>query len=213
MHRTTIGWNELFNDLAKLGDKLILNDGCKFFMSDPAERFGSPHLMFRTISYLGFLVMICLSTISFVSKVCTPHAQCWFFFRNSSCCSLDLFCSRFEVGVGHLLQEPIFLCELCLSCSPNQLHWNRMTETMEEEMTVETCRSSTFHQRNVDHVRLRRYPLSLSTPPCGDHSHRIPPNRSAVPVFSQSLQLCDNRVSSIPLLLLQSPSDNDFLHH
>ena len=32
--------NELFNDPAKLEDKLILNDGCKFFMSDPAERFG-----------------------------------------------------------------------------------------------------------------------------------------------------------------------------
>ena len=36
-------WNELFNDPAKLEDKLILNDGSKFFMSDPAERFGLLH--------------------------------------------------------------------------------------------------------------------------------------------------------------------------
>ena len=36
-------WNELFNEPAKLGDKLILNDGCKFFVSDPAERFGLLH--------------------------------------------------------------------------------------------------------------------------------------------------------------------------
>ena len=36
-------WNELFNEPAKLEDKLILNDGSKFFMSDPAERFGLLH--------------------------------------------------------------------------------------------------------------------------------------------------------------------------
>ena len=30
-------WNVLFNDSAKLEDKLILNDGCKFFTSGPAE--------------------------------------------------------------------------------------------------------------------------------------------------------------------------------
>ena len=28
-------------------------------------------------------------------------------FGNSYCCSIDLFCSGFEVGVGHLLQESI----------------------------------------------------------------------------------------------------------
>ena len=30
-------WNVLFNDPAKLEDKLILNDDCKFFTSTPAE--------------------------------------------------------------------------------------------------------------------------------------------------------------------------------
>ena len=35
--------NEIFNDLVKLGDRFILNDGCKFFMSDPPERFGFLH--------------------------------------------------------------------------------------------------------------------------------------------------------------------------
>ena len=34
------GWNVLFNDSAKLEDKLILSDGCKSFTSDPVERFG-----------------------------------------------------------------------------------------------------------------------------------------------------------------------------
>ena len=33
-------WNELFNEPAKLEDKLIFNDGSNFFMSDPVERFG-----------------------------------------------------------------------------------------------------------------------------------------------------------------------------
>ena len=33
-------WNEFFNEPAKLEDKLILNDGSKFFMSDPAEMLG-----------------------------------------------------------------------------------------------------------------------------------------------------------------------------
>ena len=48
-----------------------------------------------------------ISVVCFVSRVCTPHAQCWFFFGNRYFCSLDLFCSGFEVGVGHLLQELI----------------------------------------------------------------------------------------------------------
>ena len=43
-----------------------------------------------------------ISVVCFVSRVCIPHAQCWFFFGNSYCCSLDLFCSGFEVDVGHL---------------------------------------------------------------------------------------------------------------
>ena len=47
------------------------------------------------------------SVVCFVPRVCITHAQCWFFFGSSHCCSLDLFCSGFEVGVGHLLQQPI----------------------------------------------------------------------------------------------------------
>mmetsp|Transcript_61921 Transcript_61921/g.164550 ORF Transcript_61921/g.164550 Transcript_61921/m.164550 type:complete len:2073 (-) Transcript_61921:147-6365(-) len=46
-------WNELFNDPAKLEDKLILNDGSKFFMSDPAERFGLLHKVDWTESLRG----------------------------------------------------------------------------------------------------------------------------------------------------------------
>ena len=48
-----------------------------------------------------------ISVVCFVSRVCTPHAQCRFLFGNSYCCSLDLSCSRSEVGVDRLLQEPI----------------------------------------------------------------------------------------------------------
>ena len=32
--------NELLNDLAEMEDKLIFSDDCKFFTSDPVERFG-----------------------------------------------------------------------------------------------------------------------------------------------------------------------------
>ena len=45
--------NEFFNEPAKLEDKLILNDGSKFFMSDPAERFGFLHKMNWTESLRG----------------------------------------------------------------------------------------------------------------------------------------------------------------
>ena len=48
LHRT-----QLSNDPAKLGDKLILNDGNKFFMSDPAERFGFLHMVDWTESLHG----------------------------------------------------------------------------------------------------------------------------------------------------------------
>ena len=58
-----------------------------------------------------------ISAVCFVSRVCIPHAQGWIFFGNSYCCSLDLFCSA--------ASRACFLCGLCLSCSPNQLHWNR----------------------------------------------------------------------------------------
>ena len=44
-------WNELFNDPAKLEDKLILNDGCKCFMSDTAETFG----FLRKVTWTEFL--------------------------------------------------------------------------------------------------------------------------------------------------------------
>ena len=46
-------WNELFNDPAKLEGKLILNDDSKFFMSDPAERFGFLHKVDWTESLRG----------------------------------------------------------------------------------------------------------------------------------------------------------------
>ena len=89
-----------------------------------------------------------ISVVCFVSRVCIPHAQCWFFFGNSYCCSLDLFCSGFEVGAGHLLQEPISSVS-CVSA----VHQISSTgigvsgregrdppddETTEEEVTVET---------------------------------------------------------------------------
>ena len=41
----------------------------------------------------------------FVSKVCIPHAECWFFFGNSCWCSLDLLCLGFEVDTDRLLHE------------------------------------------------------------------------------------------------------------
>ena len=46
-------WNELINEPAKLEDKLILNDGSKFFMSDPAERFELLHKVKWTESLRG----------------------------------------------------------------------------------------------------------------------------------------------------------------
>ena len=127
--------HELFNDPAKLEDKLILNDGCKFFMSDPAESFGFLRKVDWTESLRGskhrelhfmwgllasahqfWFLHICMFALTLFwvarddlknlrSLFC--HARCWFFFGNSYCCSLDLFCSGLEVGVGHLLQEPI----------------------------------------------------------------------------------------------------------
>ena len=44
-------WNELFYDPAKLEDKLIVNDGSKLFMSDPAERFE----LLRKVDWTEFL--------------------------------------------------------------------------------------------------------------------------------------------------------------
>ena len=41
-------WNVLFNDFADLEDKLIFSDDCKFFTSDPVERFGILHKVFWT---------------------------------------------------------------------------------------------------------------------------------------------------------------------
>ena len=57
----------------------------------------------------------CLWTTDSKAKVEVWHSFCY---------SLDLFWSGFEVGVGHQLQE-YFLCRVCLSRSPKQLHRNR----------------------------------------------------------------------------------------
>ena len=91
-----------------------------------------------------------ISVVCFVSRVCIPHAQRWFFFCNSYCCSLDLFCSRFEIGVGHLLQERIS----SVGCSPNQLHWYKnvwkrgsRSSTTEDEVTVATMKKMTWPWR------------------------------------------------------------------
>ena len=65
---------------------------------------------------LWLIVATCLwSAVGYSScSGAIPHAQCWSFFDNRYCSSLDLFCSRFEVGVDHLLQRPIsFVC--CVS--------------------------------------------------------------------------------------------------
>ena len=37
--------------------------------------------------------------------MCISHARCWFFFGDSHCCSLNLICSRFEVGVDRVPQK------------------------------------------------------------------------------------------------------------
>ena len=67
-------------------------------------------------SCLELLVMICQSPkFVFISKVCSPHALCWFFFGNSCWCNLDLLCPGFEVDtVEPAVREPpeqgVFLC-------------------------------------------------------------------------------------------------------
>ena len=123
-------WNELFNDLVKLGDRFFLNDGCKFFMSDPAERFGFSHkldwtefLHGRSIAShipcgvslrlhfcLWFLhILVFALSMSWVARDDLPISVVCFVSRvcipHAQC--LDLLCPGFEVGVDHLLRESI----------------------------------------------------------------------------------------------------------
>ena len=61
-------------------------------------------------SCLELLVVISQSPeFVFVSKVCIPHAQCWFFFGSGCWCTLDLLFPGFEVDTDRLLQESVFL--------------------------------------------------------------------------------------------------------
>ena len=73
-------WNVLFNDLPKLEDKFILKDGCKFFTSDPAERFG----FLRKVDWTEFLhgrsiASYILCEVSSRLHICfgssTPHVR------------------------------------------------------------------------------------------------------------------------------------------
>ena len=69
--------------------------------------FGSSTSSCSRYPCLGLVVMIC-QWLKFVFCFKGMHSSwCRLFFGNSHCCSLDLFSSRFEVGVDHLLQEPI----------------------------------------------------------------------------------------------------------
>ena len=74
-----------------------------------AHQFWFLHILVSALTmFWGARDDLPLSEVCFVSRVCIPRAQCWLFLSSNSCrCSLDLFCSGFEVGVGHLLQEPI----------------------------------------------------------------------------------------------------------
>ena len=74
-----------------------------------AHQFWFLHILVSALTmFWGARDDLPLSAVCFVSRVCIPRAQCWLFLSSNSCrCSLDLSCSGFEVGVGHLLQEPI----------------------------------------------------------------------------------------------------------
>ena len=50
-----------------------------------------------------------LRSFVFVSRVCTPHAQCRFLFGNSHCGGINLPFFGSQVGIDHRPQEPVFL--------------------------------------------------------------------------------------------------------
>ena len=71
-------------------------------------------------SCLELLVMSCQSSVLvFVSKVCIPHGQCWFFCGHSCWCSFDLLCPGFEVDTHRLLQESV----LARQCQRFHVPW------------------------------------------------------------------------------------------
>ena len=76
---------ELFNDPAKFEDKLNLNDGSKFFLSDPAERFGFLHKVDWTEA-------LCGSKHRELHSMWVSLRQHTSFGSSTSSCSIVMFC-------------------------------------------------------------------------------------------------------------------------